>query len=314
MLLHFNAQREAQFVKRIKYKLNQYRFKQAERLILKTPAAKYRLCPSVTIVSMVSHETVCMYLLAVKSFLKYFGYGNIEVIDDGSLTEEDKKLLSLHVPNISITSAATINTYDCPSYISWKRLFRIREIAETSYVIQLDSDTVSVGNLVDVDAKVQLNHGFAIGSKKWSKAVDVRFLNDIVSQWDSKHVQARAESCFHLIDFFQDGTKYLRGCAGFAGYPKHFATIADICSLSASIESYIGDDWMKWRSEQTTTLCLISKHKYSTILPWPEYQNYGFPKTNEISESMNFIHFIGSNRFDDSQYLHLLKQFVNEIS
>lgn len=295
---------------KLNYKFNQYRFKQAEKLVLKTPSAKYRECSSVTIVSMVSHSTLCMYLLAVKSFLRFFGYGTIEAIDDGTLTSQDKELLSRHVPGIRITLADKINTYGCPSYISWKRLFRVREISETSYVIQLDSDTVSVGNLVDVHSHAQSNHGFAIGSKKWAKPVDVTFLNGIVCQWDSNHVQARAENCFHLIDFFKDGTKYLRGCAGFAGYPKNFATIDDIRSLSASIESHIGSDWMKWGSEQTTTLCLISKHTGSSILPWPEYQNYGFPKTNEACESMNLIHFIGENRFNDSRYLRLLKAFV----
>lgn len=66
---------------------------------------------------------------------------------------------------------------------------------------------------------------------------------------------------FRLLIFFKDGTKYLRGCAGFAGYPKNFATIEDIRSLSASIESHVGDDWMKWGSEQTATLCLILKQK-----------------------------------------------------
>ena len=311
-LISVQIKRGMELLRTVNYKFNKYRFKQSESLILGTPSAKYRNCPSVTIVSMVGHSTLCMYLLAVKSFLKHFGYGTIEAIDDGSLTEEDKSLLSLHVPNIRITASKTVNTYDCPSYISWKRLFRVRELSEKSYVIQLDSDTVTVGNLVDVDALVQSNNGFAIGSKKWSKAVDVRFLNDIVSQWDSKHVQARAEKCFHLIDFFKDGTKYLRGCAGFAGYPKNFATIEDIRSLSASIESHVGPDWMNWGSEQTATLCLISKRQDSSILSWPNYQNYGFPKTNELCESMNLIHFIGENRFVDSQYLNLLKRFVNK--
>jgi len=180
---------------------------------------------------------------------------------------------------------------------------------KTNYVIQLDSDTVTVGNLVDVHTNAQTNTGFVIGSKKWSKPVDVLFLNGIVTQWGSAHVQARAESCFNEIDFFKDGTKYLRGCAGFAGYPKDFATVDQIRKLSSSIAQHVGSDWMKWGSEQTATLCLISKTPNASILPWPEYQNYKFPKTNEPCESMNLIHFIGTNRFDDTQYLQLLKRF-----
>jgi len=280
--------------------------------ILKTAPLKYEGSDKVVVVSMVGHNTLFMYLLAIKSFMKFFGYGNIEAIDDGSLTPEDRQILNSHIPGISISNANDVDTHDCPTYISWKRLFRVRELAESSYVIQLDSDTVSVGNLVEVHNNAKNNRGFVIGSNKWATGVDVTFLKNIVSQWKSTHVQARAEQCFHKIEHFKDGTEYLRGCAGFAGYPKGFASIDDIRKLSKSIQEHVGDDWMQWGSEQTTTLCLISKQKESSILTWPEYQNYGFPETSEPTDSMNFIHFIGTNRFNDSEYCRLMKKFIDE--
>ncbi len=278
--------------------------------IFQTPPVTYRICSSVTIVSMVSNDTLAMYLVAIKSFMKFFGYGTIEVINDGTLSESQLNVLKRHVPNIVITLAKNIDTHDCPCYISWKRLFRIQELSTSSYVIQLDTDTISLGPLCEVNERVKSNRGFLIGSERWGIPVDVQYLHDITSQWDSKHVQARSEQIFHKISFFEDGTKYIRACAGFAGYPQNFASVATIKSLSQEIEAHIGEDWKKWGSEQTATLCLISKTKTASILPWPYYQNFKFPKCNEHLESMNFIHFIGTNRYDGNVYNNFIKNFI----
>lgn len=294
-------------------KFMKLRFGRVARGVRNTPPITYRESKSVTILSMVGNDTVDMYLLAIKSFMKNFGYGNIEVINDGSLTEGDINVLHDHIPGVNISESSMIDTLNCPSYISWKRLFRAQQLAESSYVIQLDSDTLSLGPLVDVHNHVQSNTGFLTGSKRWNGPVDVEFLHGIVSQWKSTHVQARAENNFKYLSFFKNGTKYLRGCAGFAGYPKNFANVDNIAELSENIQYYVGEDWIKWGSEQTATMCLISKCQGSKILPWPYYQNYGMPFSSEKIASMNLVHFIGSNRFKDSEYLKLSKMVIKSL-
>lgn len=290
------------------------KFDVAAKKILNTAPLTYRTDPSVTVVSMVGHTSLNMYLLAIKSYMRNFGRGSIEVINDGSLTENDREILRYHVPNVQFSEASDVDTYDSPSYISWKRLYRVQKLAETSYVIQLDSDTLSLGPLIDVDDAILANRGFLIGCNRWSKAVDVYTLRDITSHWNSDHVQARAESIFHKLAFFQDGTRYLRGCAGFAGYPNNFASVEQIRSLASEIYEHVGDDWMKWGSEQTATLCLISKCQGSKILPWPAYQNFDFPSTNEDISSMNLIHFIGTNRYERNVYARLVTSFLKDLS
>lgn len=292
---------------------NKLKFDNISQGILNTKPLKYTSDPSVTIVSMVGHSTVNMYLIAIKSFIHNFGRGTIEAIDDGSLIKSDYKALEHHIPGIRITKAEDVNTYDSPSYISWKRLYRCQQLAQTSYVIQLDSDTVSLGPLIDVDNLVRDNKGFLIGSHRWSDSVHVDTLRDIVSHWNNTHVQPRAEAGFYKLDFFSDGTKYLRACAGFAGYPKGFASVDEIRALSRDIQAYVGEEWTKWGSEQTTTMCLISKCMGSKILPWPSYQNFRFPQTSEIIESMQFVHFIGSNRYDGGVYTKLVKDLYNKM-
>lgn len=293
--------------------INKFLFDRAAKKVLSTKPLSYREDSSVTIVSMVGNNSLCMYLIAIKSFMKNFGYGVIEVINDGSLTQQDIETIEHHVPKVRFSLASDVHTHGCPTYISWKRLFRVQQLAETSYVIQLDSDTLSLGPLVEVHDRVSKNQGYLIGSERWGKAVNVGLLRDIVSQWQNTHVQPLAEINFHKMDFFADGTKYIRACAGFAGYPKGFATIAQIQALSNEIESYVGKKtWYGWGSEQTATMCLISKTANASVLPWPYYQNFKFPQSNEHIDSMNLIHFIGSNRYDNGVYRSLATKKIKE--
>lgn len=280
--------------------------------ILKTKPLKYRQDNRVIILTMLGHDDIKMYLVAIKSFMSNFGYGTIEVINDGTLTESDKQILNAHIPNIRCFESKNVNTLKCPSYISWKRLLRIVELAKDHYVIQLDADTISLSPLIDIHDKVSDNQGFLIGSNLWRQGVDVNWLHDIISNWEYTHVQPSAELIFKDIDFFQDGTKYLKACAGFAGYPKNFSTSAEIEKLSLQIEAKLGKKWHEWGSEQTATLCLISKTNGSSVLPWPQYQNFMFPTTNESSDSASFVHFIGSNRYKKGGYKKLVHSFIGK--
>ncbi|MFV0448238.1 MAG: hypothetical protein ACK5MF_07220 [Vibrio sp.] len=299
---------------KILQKIEGYRFSATVKKINTTMPIEYVYDERVTILSMVGHNAVSMYLVAIKSFMNQFGYGSIEVINDGSLTASDINLLQHHVPRLAISQAQEVNTYNCPSYISWKRLFRIVELVKTSYVIQLDSDIVVTGPMLEINSKVQKNSGFVIGSNQWSEPVDTEYLHAIIKQWTSKHVQPSAELHFKDLNFFKPNIKYLRGCAGFCGYPRQSFNENDIIQLSLEIEEKIGKDkWKQWGSEQVTTLCLISKSFESSVLPWPKYQNYRFPETNEPQSSMALIHFIGTNRFTSSCYRTLCSSFISKI-
>ncbi len=289
-------------------------FDRTVKNVLDTPPISYRQDDSVTIVSMVSSDTVQMYLLAIKSFMRSFGYGTIEAINDGSLTEQDKEVLRQHIPGIHISYAPDVETYDGPSYISWKRLYRVVELAKTSYVIQLDSDTVTQRPLVNVNHCVKHNLGFVTGCNTWQNGVDLPYLRDVVKQWGHSHVQPSAEEIFAEIDFLKGDVNYLRGCAGFAGYPKQFASVEDVREMSHQIEAHLGKKWHGWGSEQTATLALISRCKGSQMLPWPTYQNYRFPKADDSIDSAALVHFIGTSRYSTTAYIRLADKLIKAVS
>ncbi|MFB9936540.1 hypothetical protein ACFFLZ_22085 [Photobacterium aphoticum] len=299
-------------IRAVKERIERFRFQSQAHQIRSIQPIQYTPDPNVAILTMVGHDTLNMYLIAVASFMRQFGYGTIEVLDDGTLDDDDIAVLTRIIPLVRITKACDIETHGCPTYSSWKRLFRVLQLVENAYVIQLDSDIVAMKPLTEIHEKVKHNHGFAAGSAAWPEPVDVHFLDGIVKQWNNNHVQSCAERIFKHLDYFKGGTRYLRGCAGFCGYPKGSFNLDQICALSNEIASHIGaEKWASWGSEQTATLCLLSKSEKPSILPWPHYQNFLFPTSNEPTDAMKLIHFIGSNRFKRNDYRKLAQQVIN---
>ena len=293
-------------------KRNQNLFKKTCRKIVATDPLDYSINPDVTVISMVGTDAIEMYLVAIKSFMRGFGSATIEAIDDGSLTPEDMHLLREHLPGIHISKASDTNTMGCPDYISWKRLFRIIDLSQNSYVIQLDSDTVTLGTLIEVFNKAKANEGFMVADGKWGELINLELLHEVASRWNARHPQAMAEKELVNLEFFNKDDKYLRGCAGFAGYPRGSLSIKKVCDLSSQIENKIGRDiWSQWGSEQTATNCLISKSNNPGALPWPKYKNYMFPPTNDPFDSSSFIHFIGTTRYIDDTYSKAVLRFLD---
>ncbi|HLI22890.1 MAG TPA: hypothetical protein VKV32_17340, partial [Stellaceae bacterium] len=60
--------------------------------ILKTPPIEGRDDGAI-VFSQLQHRDVVAYLVAAKSFAHYTGYGRFVLLDDGSLTAEDRALL-----------------------------------------------------------------------------------------------------------------------------------------------------------------------------------------------------------------------------
>jgi hypothetical protein len=296
---------------RLRSKLNQWSFARAGAGIRQTAPLRYVADSRVTVVSMVGHDTVDMYLVAVKSFMVFFSDAGIEAIDDGTLTEEDRALIGHHLPGVHVSEARQVATGSCPSYSSWKRLFRIAEISRSSYVVQLDSDTLTLGAMVEVHDKAHANEGFMIGEGHWSQPVTPQHMQSMARRWRTSGPQGLLEQVLSDLGHFAPGERYLHGCAGFAGYPQGSLDPATIEDLSLRIEQKIGQpNWHRWGSEQAISNCLISRTRNASTLPWPKYRNYMFPPTNDPYEAAGFIHFIGSHRYADSTYCRAVTRFL----
>lgn len=72
------------------------------RCIHKTPPIPCEKSAKVSIHSLVCHMDLEMYLVAVKSFLRFYTKVQIIAHSDGSINKDDKEILRKHIPNITI--------------------------------------------------------------------------------------------------------------------------------------------------------------------------------------------------------------------
>jgi hypothetical protein len=105
--------------------------------------------------TMVPHRHVHLYLLALKSFLRFHGGVAVVAHDDGTLEDRDRALLHEHVEGIRIVGAAEADGRvrellrahpSCRRYreevLTGKQLFDFFLLAEHSRVISIDSDVL----------------------------------------------------------------------------------------------------------------------------------------------------------------------------
>lgn len=249
---------------------------------------------------MVGHRDLIMYLIAVKSFYRQMGEGEIIVVDDGTLTARDRKLLSHHLGAPDFVDMNSVDTGPCPKGRCWERLFTVLELREKFYVIQLDSDTLTRSAVPEVVECVRSNRCFTLGTVSESGA-DFLSLHDasrVAEKFTGTHVQVLTEkSLFRLPD--PECNRYVRGSAGFAGFAKGRPLRGAASEFSRRISKLIGPKWNDWGSEQITSNYLIANEPSPVVLPQPKYSCFDPERSvrNEV-----FVHFIGTYRHDGGVY------------
>jgi hypothetical protein len=277
--------------------------------ILATAPLSLRPAP-VKILSMVCHRDVILYLVAAKSFYRRLDQGSFVLIDDGSLTEEDRSIFRAHLGAPLIVPIASVFTHGCPRGGTWERLVRILELARQDYVIQLDADTLTLGEMDDVRACVAANRSFTLGTNTG---------RDFVSAWDAAklaqskpgdHLQDVAE---RAMDRLRDAKsrRYVRGCSGFAGFARESGGLDLVCDFSSQMASMLKERWTEWGSEQVASNFAVANAPDAMVLPYPAYGS--FERSGDPGR-FEFLHFIGSNRYDGGVYTRLSRGFIRSLA
>ena len=122
---------------------------------LETPPAACTLAGNAEVHSLVCHEHVGMYLLAIKSLLRYCTQFSVTVHDDGSLTDKDMGTLYKHIANIRVIDRLTADRImnehlgslpHCQKYrsksVNALQLFDFAYLANADKIVSLDSDSL----------------------------------------------------------------------------------------------------------------------------------------------------------------------------
>lgn len=264
------------------------------------------------IVSLVSHSDVLMYLVAIKSFYKYFGRGSIAVLNDGTLVESDLVLLRKHIKDIRIVDISEIpsgkNMYD----ISWKRFYFVCDCMKESYVIQLDSDTLTRAPISEVSDCVRSNRSFIIsGDYLKTEVLPMEKTCENAKNINSKHVQAISEKSFDKLPDYST-KKYVRGCGGFTGFVKGGFSWADVEMFSESMHEIIGSKWSEWGGEQTAVNYFAANLPETMVLPYGKYCSFVVDKI-KVQRNAAFLHFIGTDRFKGGYYIKYAREAIANL-
>lgn len=271
--------------------------------ILDTPPVELNGKLPLDILSQLQHKDVLMYLAAIKSFSRYVPPSAVHIVDDGSLTREDRALLTQHVLGVQFHALAHCREPGLPVGGTWERLTAIARLSESRYIIQLDADTLTKGPIDEVAAAVRNNRAFTIGT--WNgqtidpvlvQARRTRARNPVL-----KHVQMTTEAHFDQLAA-ADTLKYVRGCSGFAGFPAGAGKLEFMSSLSSEIQRLIGDKWLEWGSEQVMSNLVVANQPDALVLPHPDYTDCMKMQTGLT----RFVHFIGTCRFRDGLYANMI--------
>jgi len=279
------------------------RHNRAIRAILDTPP----IVPAddgLVLFSMIGTAVLRPYLVAVKSLWRQLQRGRVVILDDGTLTADDKAVLAHHCGNPEIIPIASVRTGEFPQGGTWERLLTILDRRTSEYWLQLDSDTVTLGPIPEVEQAIAANRSFTLlgGSDAEIGALP---LADIAARLypqgpqDEGHIQTRVESRMGLMQG-DPGWRYIRGCSGFAGFAAGNAGRSLAGAFLAELKRQIGEQGATiWGTEQITSSFLVANEPAPVLLPSARYLNYwGAPWNGDAG----FVHFVGTHRYDHGCY------------
>jgi hypothetical protein len=244
-----------------------------------------------------------MFLLAIKSFARQVAIGRVAVLDDGTLTAEDASVLGEHIPGFRLLKMSDYRSNACPIGGCWERLLAIASSVVDSYVIQLDSDTLTVGAIDEVSDCIRRGSAFVLGTWDRQDFESMRERSDTARRLNlgqGSHVQVVAEAHFDALSGFAS-LRYVRGCAGFAGFAPGSFSRDFVEGISTEMRSVIGERWEEWGSEQVMSNIVLANAPSTMVLPHPKFADCEKMKPGETA----FIHFIGSCRFRNGTYARL---------
>jgi len=294
---------------RVLRKLREWQFTRAARGVLSTPPVR-AANDGLVIFSMIGTRVLYPYLVSAKSFHAQLGRGRFAVLDDGTLTAADKLVLAQHLDRPQIFSISDVAVGDCPKGGCWERLLTLLELRRGDYVIQLDSDTVTLGPVPEVAEAIAAGRNFTLkgdATSRWQEAS--AFGRDLDQVPESAHVQARIEAAMDRIGAgLPQPLHYVRGCAGFAGFAAGGLDRKAADSFSREAKVLLGAaKWAEWGSEQVMSNVIVSNEGEPLLLPYDRYMNYW--REPDLGQA-SLVHFLGTCRYDRGMYLKAARQAI----
>lgn len=279
------------------------------RAVLTTPAIELDESSNLVVLSQSYHKDLLMYLIAAKTFAQYIKPARFVIVDDG-YTPEDQAIICKHLTRVDFIPRKSVSSQACPVGGCWERLLTIADICADQYVIQLDSDTVTIADPTEVRKCVENGVSFTLSTKQGQNFVPVEQASETVANSSVKHIQVYAEQALSRIPELA-GSFYIRGCAGFAGFAPGAINREAVERISDLMSKTLGAKvWNSWGSEQFASNYLVANSPSKMPLP---FEGYPYWELGGSVKSSKLIHFIGDNRFTSAAYKNIAMSAIRAL-
>jgi hypothetical protein len=129
--------------------------------VLHTPPLQ-RTAGGPGIVSLLGTVEVLPYLVAIKSLRGRLRRGGVTIVDDGTLTGEDRAILAHHCGDPEILPHQAVRRGAFPAGGEWAALLTILDRRAGQYWIALDPHTVTLGELPEAESAIASNRSFTL--------------------------------------------------------------------------------------------------------------------------------------------------------
>lgn len=295
---------------RLRRALNYRRFDHAIGAIHSTPPLPI-VDSDLRIVSMVAvPRDLPMYLLAAKTLYQRIGHGRFVMLPDKPLPEAWRERIRRHFDGaVTFTLLADIPVGPVQRGGCWERLLACLDLSATYYVIQMDCDTLALGDIPEVRDAVAANRAFTMAEnlplQNFAEA----------AAWS-----ARDGAASHVIDEAQRAfarhprraeLRYVRGSAGFTGFARGAKSRADAELFHAEMEALLGPErWRTWGTEQVASNVVVANSPDPLPLPHPDYASVS--RRSDLGV-VRFAHFIGTDRFHGQRFAHEGVRLIREL-
>lgn len=275
----------------------------------RTPPVRCNPDSDVVIVSQVYPPDTTMLLLAAKSFSRHLAPRGFVLVDDG-LREADKARLNHHLGQVTYLPTAQAADAALPRGGTWERLATLARENAAHYVIQLDSDMLTLQPPREVLDCVAQRRSFTLGTSSGTRPVPVQTASDYARQHDSPHVQNAAERALDQLPG-APALKYVRGCSGFTGFAPGTLSPQRIREFSTAMQGLLGTRWSEWGTEQVTSNFMAANAPDAMVLP---VDRYPFWMPGADLDPVAMVHFFGTFRFQGGMYQRRALQLCRELA